>query len=131
MDGRVPSRLGHWHDFFNALCWCVYPKIKAALNARQVMSGLGPRTSEQNLLAMFDEGGIVRIAGAPEDETYVVGHALFEGAVRGQSGLTGCLAEAVIDSAVSVSSLAERLAAIDAAVAGDIALGRLRRAHSR
>jgi hypothetical protein len=34
--GAIATRLGNWHDLFNALIWLRYPAIKRALNAQQV-----------------------------------------------------------------------------------------------
>ena len=30
--GEVPTREGDWHDFFNALAWCAWPRTKACCN---------------------------------------------------------------------------------------------------
>ena len=30
--GEVPTRADDWHDFFNALAWCVWPHTKSACN---------------------------------------------------------------------------------------------------
>jgi hypothetical protein len=68
--GEVPTRESDWHDLFNALAFCAFPRAKWALHARQY--GIyaarllpratrlpGARTREQDALALFDEGGIV------------------------------------------------------------------------
>ena len=31
--GRVSTRGNNWHDLFNALAWCRFPRLKAAMNA--------------------------------------------------------------------------------------------------
>jgi hypothetical protein len=31
--GQVPTRESNWHDLFNALAWCRWPRLKAAMNA--------------------------------------------------------------------------------------------------
>jgi hypothetical protein len=70
LAGEVPTREGDWHDLFNALAFCAFPRAKWALHARQyriyasrVAPGAtrlpGARTREQDALALFDEGGIV------------------------------------------------------------------------
>ena len=68
--GEVPSRSDNWHDFFNMLSWRLFPRTKAALNMRQFFAldeqGVFPweasgknRNAEQDLLAVFDEAGVV------------------------------------------------------------------------
>ncbi|KFG96968.1 membrane protein [Burkholderia paludis] len=58
--GGVPTR-HNLHDFFNALVWFAYPRIKAALNARQAAAidaagGVGPvRGALRDALTLFDE----------------------------------------------------------------------------
>ncbi len=70
--GEVPTRLDDWHDFFNALTFCAFPRAKWALHARQfallrarVAQGAprlpGARSREQDALALFDEGGIALV----------------------------------------------------------------------
>lgn len=106
--GAVPTRAGSWHDFLNALVWCLYPKSKLALHARQhalVAGGLdkatgrlpGARTREQDALALFDEGGLVVTSSEPlatgEDieraiadgraSAVIFGHAIYESIVLG------------------------------------------------
>jgi hypothetical protein len=67
--GEVPTRANDWHDLFNALTFCAFPRAKWALHERQyrlLKSRLGPdtrrlpgaRTREQDALTLFDEGGI-------------------------------------------------------------------------
>lgn len=60
--GQVPSRLFHWHDFFNNMTWLNFPKTKWALIHKNVNTHHAienQRTPQQNLLAHFDECGIV------------------------------------------------------------------------
>ena len=67
---EVPTRPDDWHDLFNALAFCAFPRSKWALHARQYrcyrarlepgMTRLpGARTREQDALALFDEGGLI------------------------------------------------------------------------
>lgn len=125
--GQVPTRLGHWHDFFNVLAWCVFPRAKAALNARQVLGGPGPRTPEQNLLAIFDEGGIVRARGTNGDVEFVFGHALNEAVLREKTGLQGCVVDVEMDAEMVETPLASQLAFVDGVLATRIIAGQLRR----
>ncbi|WP_407672023.1 DUF3025 domain-containing protein [Paraburkholderia acidisoli] len=61
--GRVPTR-HNLHDFFNALAWFAYPRIKATLNARQATAidtlGVGPtRGGLRDALTLFDENAVL------------------------------------------------------------------------
>ncbi len=61
--GRVPTR-HNLHDFFNGLMWFAYPRIKAALNARQADQidalGIGPtRGGVRDALTLFDENAVL------------------------------------------------------------------------
>jgi hypothetical protein len=61
--GAIATRLGNWHDLFNALIWLRYPAIKRALNAQQVAEigqvGTKQRSRAQCALTHFDEGGVI------------------------------------------------------------------------
>lgn len=61
--GCVPTRY-NLHDFFNALAWFAFPRIKAALNARQADAidalGIGPtRGGVRDALTLFDENAVL------------------------------------------------------------------------
>ncbi|SAL27877.1 membrane protein [Caballeronia peredens] len=61
--GCVPTR-HNLHDFFNGLMWLAYPRIKAALNARQAAQidalGIGPtRGGVRDALTLFDENAVL------------------------------------------------------------------------
>lgn len=61
--GGVPTR-ENLHDFFNALVWFSYPRLKATLNARQAGAierhGIaGSRGTERDALTLFDENAVV------------------------------------------------------------------------
>lgn len=61
--GGVPTR-ENLHDFFNALVWLSYPRVKAALNARQARvierDGIGgSRGPERDALTLFDENAVI------------------------------------------------------------------------
>ncbi|WP_323121451.1 DUF3025 domain-containing protein [Burkholderia alba] len=104
--GEVPTR-HNLHDFFNALVWYGYPRIKAVLNARQSAAidaiGVGPvRGGVRDALTLFDENAALfatsdpalaaalrgfdwpalmlagRAAWGRRCETRIVGHALLE-----------------------------------------------------
>jgi Protein of unknown function (DUF3025) len=61
--GSVPTR-ENLHDFFNALVWFSYPRVKATLNARHARAierdGVsGSRGAERDALTLFDENAVV------------------------------------------------------------------------
>ena len=60
--GEIATRERNWHDLLNALIWLRYPRLKAALNARQVgqiaIAGPKSRTRPQCALTLFDEAGV-------------------------------------------------------------------------
>lgn len=69
--GEIQTRTENWHDFFQLLTWCVFPKTKAVINAihiprvkERVVSGIGQgsRTPIENMLSLFDEGGAVVVS---------------------------------------------------------------------
>jgi hypothetical protein len=63
LHNRVPMRPSNWHDFFNNLTWLIFPNMKRALIevAQHAAHSDKPkqRTPKQNVLAHFDECGIV------------------------------------------------------------------------
>jgi len=64
--GGVPTR-ANLHDFFNALMWFTYPRVKAALNARQARiiarDGVGgTRGAERDALTLFDENAAIFVS---------------------------------------------------------------------
>jgi hypothetical protein len=67
--GCVPTRY-NLHDFFNALIWFAFPRIKAALNARQsaAIAELGIRPTRgrvRDALTLFDENGLLFASADP------------------------------------------------------------------
>ena len=67
---EVQTRLKNWHDFFNALIWFLFPKIKQTLNQRQYEAllvrqsagetpGKSTRTPAENMMTHFDECGMI------------------------------------------------------------------------
>lgn len=69
-SGEVPTRSGNWHDFFNALVWCVFPQAKRALNVRHLdeirRNGTGGRGPIRDALTQFDECGVLVCSDRPE-----------------------------------------------------------------
>lgn len=70
--GELEFRVGNWHDLFNALTWLVFPRAKAALNARHhaalaVEAGNGGqrRGAVRDALTLFDESGVIVVSAEP------------------------------------------------------------------
>lgn len=64
LEKSIPTRYQNWHDFFNNVTWILYPKTKWALVERSFQENASrthplQRTKRQNLLAHFDECGMV------------------------------------------------------------------------
>ncbi|MBK6727697.1 MAG: DUF3025 domain-containing protein [Xanthomonadales bacterium] len=61
--GEIATRERNWHDLLNAMVWCRFPQIKAALNGRQYQDllrvGAKRRTPAQYAQTLFDEGGVI------------------------------------------------------------------------
>ncbi|GAB2907858.1 hypothetical protein GCM10027093_52230 [Paraburkholderia jirisanensis] len=67
--GAVPTR-HNLHDFFNALSWFQFPRIKAALSARGSAAldalGVGPtRGATRDVLTVFDENAVLFACADP------------------------------------------------------------------
>ncbi len=74
LSGEIQTRTCNWHDFFQLLTWFVFPRSKATINAihiprakERLASGVAPgrRTSIENTLSLFDEGGAVIVSSEP------------------------------------------------------------------
>jgi hypothetical protein len=67
--GAIATRENNWHDLLNALVWLRFPRLKAALNARQVaqiaIAGPKARTRAQCALTLFDEAGVIVVLRDP------------------------------------------------------------------
>ena len=60
--GCIETRDDNLHDWFNALCWLAFPRIKARINAMHaaaIPGEQGRRGRLRDLLTIFDEGGAV------------------------------------------------------------------------
>jgi len=131
--GEIATRERNWHDLLNALVWLRHPRLKRALNARQVreIAKTGPkcRTRAQCALTHFDEAGIVvalrdpallalwdlhdwpglfwRERAAWSDgriEAIVFGHALLEHALSPAQMLTGKALAVVLPQKANVEN---------------------------
>ncbi|KVW02242.1 hypothetical protein WK91_02945 [Burkholderia cepacia] len=148
--GGVPTR-PNLHDFFNALVWFAYPRIKAALNARQAAAidaagGVGPvRGTLRDALTLFDENAALfvtadhaladalrgfdwprllvaaREAWGTRCEARLVGHALLE---KLAAPYKSCTAHTwIVEVGADYFSWpdAQRIAHVDARVAAELA----------
>lgn len=135
---QVPTRLHNWHDFFNNVTWLIWPKLKWALieaNIKEVKNN-HLRTPMQNLLAHFDECGMV-ICSTEEDvfedikahrwkklfldknllthtHPFIVGHGLLEKGLNPYIGMTGKAIFMPVEKDFFTLSLKEKITFIDA-----------------
>lgn len=80
-SGEVPTRAGDWHDFFNALAWCVWPRAKATCNALHLqeiaareVSGAQGRGPRRDALTQFDECGVVVVSADADIPALLADH---------------------------------------------------------
>ncbi len=70
LKGEVPTRTNNWHDLFNALVWLIFPKAKAAINARHydalikqeaAVDGVSSsqRGAVRDVNTLLDESGVI------------------------------------------------------------------------
>jgi hypothetical protein len=118
LRGEVEIRSRDYHDLFNALVWCAFPRAKAALNCRHYRAlaqeaPQGNRGPVRDALTLLDESGVIvasadpgllalvrefrwkelfweqRARAAGGLRCFLFGHALYEKARRPYVGLTG------------------------------------------
>jgi hypothetical protein len=95
--GEVPTRAGDWHDLFNALAWCRWPRLKAAMNAlhyRHLEDGEGGRRGPvRDALTLLDESGALVVSGEPALLEALAGRCWYEAFVglRGAWEQSRCL----------------------------------------
>ncbi|MDR3100803.1 MAG: DUF3025 domain-containing protein [Paraburkholderia sp.] len=109
--GCVPTR-HNLHDFFNALAWFAFPRIKATLNARQAAAidvlGVGPtRGGVRDALTLFDENAVLFASADPAltealrgfdwRALFVAGRAAWETAAGEAAGVTAGAAAVLHD----------------------------------
>lgn len=94
--GEVPTRPGDWHDFFNALAWCAWPRSKARCNRlhlaeieTRLEAGLPGRGPVRDALTQFDECGIVVVSSDPEIPALLAAHEWEEAFWRRRQALSG------------------------------------------
>jgi hypothetical protein len=95
-SGIVPTRPDDWHDFFNALAWCVWPRSKATLNALHLQAiaereraGLAGRGRQRDALTQFDECGVLVVTSEPGIATALAGHEWHDVFWRQRTRLAG------------------------------------------
>jgi hypothetical protein len=141
--GKIPMRGASWHDFFNNLTWLSWPKLKSAIVKRcsqELLPDSVQRTSRQNLLAHFDECGLILCSDKPSlfqtvknfqwksffwDEKsllqhclpVIIGHGLLEKAIDPFIGLTAKAIFIQVDSAFFVLPQAKQFAYLDQEIA--------------
>ena len=145
LHGEIQTRTENWHDFFQLLTWFVFPKTKAVINAihipkaKQRIEGgdVGRRSPVENMLSLFDEGGVVITSSDPtllqlirdfkwkelfwqrrdeladKLECTTFGHAMYEKALAPYIGMTANAILLEVDEAYFAKSMDERLATID------------------
>jgi hypothetical protein len=69
-SGCVCTRPQNWHDLFNALAWCAFPRSKALLNRLHVdqLTRRDPsagRGTVRDVLTLFDESGMIVACADP------------------------------------------------------------------
>lgn len=148
LRGEVQVRRDNWHDLLNALVWLTFPRSKAALNERhyrallkQRVCGSQNRGPVQDVMTLFDEGGVIAAArdpallrlienfawkdlfwrnraGVMADMCFCLfGHALYEKALRPFTGITGRGILIEVDSGFFASPQSVQLERLDAMLA--------------
>lgn len=89
-EGQIPVRENNLHDVLNAFSFMMFPRSKKALSYRHRMEspeGLKPgqnRTRTQDLLTIFDEGGVIRLTNSKGiTRDLIFGHAIYEHIIHG------------------------------------------------
>ena len=67
LKGEVPTRANNWHDLLNALVWFIFPKAKAAINARHFLA-----LTEESDSSTHSQRGAVRDTNTLLDESGVI-----------------------------------------------------------
>lgn len=150
LTGELQTRARNWHDLFNALVWAAYPETKATLNAlhfdfASTQAPGGNRTGAQDVLTLFDEGGIIVASDAPDLlghirtfrwktlfwherarlekhlRFFLFGHAVYEKALAPYVGLTAKGLLLAVPQDFFAATPAAQLALIDARAAAALA----------
>ena len=118
-QNKIPVREENTHDFLNALSFVMFPKSKLTLNQRHLMEspdGIKKgqnRTRTQDLLTVFDEGGVLRILGpSGREKDFIFGHAVYEHVIYGKE-LRAARLDLTADDHFFSKSLADMTSAAD------------------
>ncbi len=155
--GEIQTRTENWHDFFQLLTWFLFPKTKAVINAihipraKQRIEGggdIGRRSPVENMLSLFDEGGVVitscdasllqlikdfkwkelfwqrREELSQNLECTTFGHAMYEKALAPYLGMTANAILLQVDESFYAKTAAGRLHYIDEQLAAIFADGK-------
>lgn len=149
--GQVPTR-DNLHDFFNALAWLHFPRIKQALNALHALSfdepvKSGTRGRQRDAATLFDENAALFISSddallqalrehrwqqvlfrqadafASDCDVMLFGHALLEKLVQPYKSLTAHVWTVRVDADWWLQDQASRRADIDRRVSASIMRG--------
>jgi hypothetical protein len=150
-QGMVSTR-PNWHDFFNALMWCVFPHTKVMINARHAadISAYGkPRTPQRDALTVLDESGVIivasrgellqqvldfawenvfwqeRAAWGREISCFMIGHATLEKMMTPYIGVTAHALLVEVEPTFFHLTLAQQHAHVDAVMAKTLQQGDL------
>ena len=142
--GEVSTRAGSRHDLFNALVWCVLPRLKAAMNALHYAhleeARDGRRGAQRDALTLLDESGAIVVssnrsllaalarrdwrqafraqAGAWQHDvrTVICGHGLLQKLRAPYKSITAQVLLLYQDAAAAASWSGDFLSGLDAAV---------------
>lgn len=148
-SGEVLTRADSWHDCFNALAWCAFPRAKAAINRAHIreleLQADSRRNVARDVLTLLDEDGMIIAASdlalielvrafrwkelfvARRAEVqahmrfYIFGHALHEKALAPYRGITAKAIFQPVTAEFLAQPVMTQLATLDAAVAERIA----------
>jgi hypothetical protein len=146
--GEVSTRERNWHDLFNALVWCRWPALKAAMNAMHRLharsSREGKRGKVRDALTLFDECGVIVFSSdqnvlrqfarrdwaavfgsRPEFGVRITGHALLEKFTAPYKAITAHAVLLALDPASCGPAAEIPTRFLDEAVAGLLLEGRL------
>jgi hypothetical protein len=151
--GEVSTREANWHDLFNALVWCRFPRLKVAMNAvhfKELESGAqGSRGKQRDALTLFDESGVIVCSSRKENlkalarhnwgglfkteadawvdeiRVFVVGHALLEKFLKPYKAITAHALLLCVDQAMQVLPREALISALDERAAEGLFTGQL------
>ena len=68
-SGEISTREASWHDLFNALAWCRFPRLKAAMNRchqREMQQDASHRNRMRDALTLLDESGALVVSSSEQ-----------------------------------------------------------------